>query len=362
MLTKVTKFFARAGGTVALCLLAPTAHAAPVLDALAGGWNDLDSFTTLGQCSAGPLGASYRCSPALLSRATQPRFEGKGLISATDSVLSISDALRKESINSGDIEKLFKDYNYSDLIAEVDLSYFGPSLTVGLRPIRYQGQFQVHNPNLPLASLAYRKDLDIHAGTGYGWQLGRLNLSAGALVSVVRREETLVEATLLDLASRPAKELIDKQKLTGYFFDFGANATWNEFLSASVLAKDFGGWFGGKTDRTSRYLFLNPDRPRRIFTSLAVMPRLFTGRLQIGASAVHFLQQKNSLGDQWFGTVSYYIGPTRLLSGFRPGLFRTGLATRFSRFEVNVAQEWINKLETGRKAQPRFTLEITSGL
>lgn len=273
----------------------------------------------------------------------------------------MGDALKKEKVNAGDVRTLFDDYNYSDLAANVDLNYVSRNFLFGIKPMRYQGQFEIHNLNLPLASLTFRKDSDIHAGTSFS--MGEdLKWSLGAQGALLFREESIVEATLVDLASRPQKELVDTQKLSGYFFDLGTSLEFRDAVSISVLGKDFGNWFGGARSHAGRYLFVHDDKAPKVFTSLAWLPYFLGGRFQLGVSSVHFLDRENEASKQLFGTLSYYVGPLRLISGFRGDLFRTGLAMRFSRFEVNVAQEWINKLEESRRAQPRFSVEITSGL
>lgn len=104
---------------------------APILDNLAGTWNDLDSFASLGQCISSPTNSPIQCSPAQLTRVEKGRFEGRGTISATDSVLAVSDSLRKNEISSTDIGTLFRDYNYTDLLMNVDLNYVTTNFSVG---------------------------------------------------------------------------------------------------------------------------------------------------------------------------------------------------------------------------------------
>lgn len=348
----------------AVAAFGPRARAeAPILDNLAGAWNDLDGFATVGQCISSPGNNPHlECSPAHLTRAEKGRFEGRGTISATDSVLAVSDRIRKKEINTSEVNDLFDKYNYTDLLVNVDLNYVTKGFLVGIRPVRYQGQFEVHNPNLPLVSLAFREDQDFHVGTALGFGSEKLRFTAGATGSLLLREESLVEATLVDLASRPPKDLLDTQKMTGYFFDVGATAELRDTVIFSVLAKDLGDWFANRRSNVNRHLFLNNDKLTKLFLSLAAVPRLWGGRLQVGVSVVRFANETNNLDKQWFTTLSYYLGPVRILTSWRPDLFRSGLATRFGRFEVNVAQEWVNNLELGRRAQPRFTLEVTSGL
>ncbi len=348
-----------------LLILAPSCARgdASSLDSLAGAWNDLDGFASLGQCIASPKDSQYyQCSPAQLARVEKERFEGRGTVSATDSVLSIGDSLRNKEINSAQVNSLFRDYNYSDLLMTVDLSYIAHNFIFGIRPLRYQGQFEVHNPNLPLVSLAFREDQNVHAGYAKSFGNDHVRFSVGAIGSIVFREETLLEASLIDVASTPASQLLDRQRLRGYFFDVGGMAEFNDLFIVSLLGQDLGDWFGGQMDHTDRYVFLRPDKVPKVFAAVSVLPALASGRLQVGLSGFRFLGQQNLINQQWFGTVSYYVGPLRVITGWRPELFRTGLAIRFSRFEVNVAQEWVNKIESDRKAQQRFSLEVTSGL
>ena len=284
------------------------------------------------------------------------------MVSATDSVLTIADTVKKGDLNYQDVSDLFKKYNYSDVIVNSELNYVGKGVRFGVRPVRYQGQFFVHNPNLPLVSLAVREDVDVLFGLSKAFEFDSVRFTIGATADLLFRKDNLAEASLVDLAIKPAKELLDRQNMTGYFFDIGTELDIGNFFTISTLTKDLGDWFKQKRDNTYKYLFLYPDRIPRTLVSASIFPALGPGRFQIGASSYYFHERENQFSKQWFGTISYYVGPLRLLSGFRDNLFRTGIATKFSRFEVNVAQEWFNTIETGRKSRPRFTLEVTTSL
>ena len=345
-----------------LCITSPALADAPLMDTLAGTWDDMESFITVGQCATAPGSAQlYNCNPAKLSEVKKGRLEAAGFISATDTVMAIADTLRKNEISSSDIDKLFSSYNYSELLISSHVSYVAPNFLMGVRPVRLSGQFQVHNPNLPFASLTYRDDLDVYGGTGFAFSVGELSVSVGAIGTVLYRKEVLSEASIADFVSKPSSELLTTQTLDGAFADLGATVELPNTFTFSALFKDLGGFWRGQ-DLSPQFLFILPDRIPRLYVSASAIPSLGVGNLQAGGQIISFLNRQNTLSNQWFGTLSYFAGPLSILSGFRPGLFRTGLGMRFSQLEVTVAQEWVNQLETGRQAQPRFILGMAVGL
>ena len=333
-----------------------------LLDALSGSWTDLDSFVTLGLC-AGVPGSSqmHLCSPAQIPFIRTGRFEAAGFLSATESVLTIADTLNNSEINSTAINQLFSKYNYSEFFVSGGMSYYSQYFSIGMRPVRMQGRFQLHNPNLPLGSLTYRDDKDLFVGTGVKFPVGPLMFSIGAEGTLVYRKEVLLEASLVDFAAKNANELLNRQTLTGGFAHIGTHIELPNVFTFSALFSDIGEFWRGN-DLSGNYLFILPDKIPRVTLTGSAIPSLWVGNFQFGAGVIGFLDRPNSWESQWFGTASCYLGPMRFLSGFRPGLLRTGLGLRFSSFEVDVAQEWINNLETGREAQPRFTLQVAAGI
>ena len=337
-----------------------------ILNSLSGSWENLDSYITLNLCAAAPtLGAKeagvYQCSPSQLSLVSGNLFNASAFVSATDSVLNIADTLRKSEINSSDIKKLFSEFNYSEYLINTQVGYVGNGFTVGIRPLHWQGQFQFHNPNLPLGSLELRDDIEAFAGYGLGFEWESVHFGMGTQGTLVFREETLSEASLVDLAARSASELIEKQTQAGGFLDIGVFAEKRGWVSASLLFKDIGQFWSGQ-QLSGRTLFIKQDRTPKLFSAISFIPEIGVGSLQVGLEVISFLDQPNVLRDQWIGSLSYFVGPLRILSGFRPNLLRTGLGLKFSKFEVALAQEWINRLDDGRQAQPHLTLEMTAGL
>lgn len=332
------------------------------LSLLTGSWNEFDGFVSLNQCATAPRNYSGSlCSPAQIPYISQGRLEVSGFLSATDSSLAILDTLRKNEINSSDVNKLFSKYNYSNFLVDARISYLSPFLYLGARPVRIQGEFEVHNPNLPLGSVTFRDDLEVFAGTGYSVESANWIFSGGTTATLLFRREGLAEASLIDFAARPSNELLATQSIVGTFFDVGTRAELKDTFVISGLFKDLGGFFNG-VDRSASYLFIHQDHLPRVYISAAVLPRIGYGTLQVGGELLSFFSVDNHFDKQWVGTASYYIGPLRVLSALRPGFIRTGLATRFSTLEVAVSQEWVNTLETGSNAQPHFNLGVTASL
>jgi|GEM_PF-2251207 len=336
--------------------------AAHLLDSLAGTWNDLSDFVTLGQCASAPVWtAQYNCNPALSANISEDRFEAAGFLTATSSVIKLADTLRQNQINVNDVNTLFQSANYSDLIISAQIYYASKGIIFGVRPLRVQGQFQVHNPNLPLGSLTYRDEIDLFMGLSHSWAGENFSFNLGATGTVMTRKEVLAEATLLNFASAGPSSLLNTQRMNGLFADLGMSFEMHNRFVVSAVARDLGYFLLGQ-DVTSNYIFVTEDRQPRGLFSASYIPELWHGNLQIGAELISFFSQTNTLGDQWVGTLSYYVGNLKLMSGFRPGLFRTGLDLKFSSFEVSVAQEWLNLIEDGRTTQPRFILGFVAGL
>ncbi len=332
-----------------------------MFDSISGNWDSFDEYVSFGQCSFAPSYAQMPfCNPARLQFVKNGTLEYSGILSATESVLSLSQGLMSGDLNSDFITDAFDDYNYSEALISARINYTFRNLTLGIRPVRLYGQFQLHNPNLPMGSMLYRDDLNVFMGAGFGFKFHDLSVSAGATGTILRREEYIAETTLVNFSSQLPSDFLFEQKRNGVFGDAGVFAEMDGIISGSFLIKDFGRFLNGET--RDKYLFIRPDRETRVLTGLALVPKLWAGQMQIGGELFYSLIYGNVWNKQWLGTLSYYVGPTKLLSSFRPGFLRTGLSIRFSAFEVAVAQEWINKIETGRSSQPRFTLGLRVGL
>lgn len=351
--------------SVLLLLAVPviaSGSATSVVDSLSSSWDEMALFATLGNCAAAPNWVElYECNPATLAYVSKGKFQASGFISATESVLNIADTLRRNEVHSDQISKLFASYNYSEFIVNSRVSYVDRHYTLGVRPVRMQGQFQIHNPNLPFASLLYRNDIVAFAGMGYSIRVGAVDISAGLVGSAVFRREILAETSLVDFASKPAKELLYDHRMRGGFADFGSKVELENIFTASVSAHDIGYYWSG-VEVAHKYLFMDEDKLQRILFSAAAIPRLWVGNLQLGGEVVQFLDVGNELNHQWFATASYFVGPLRVMTGYRPQLFRSAIALRHNEFEVSVANEWVNRIETGRSAQPRITMGFTAGL
>jgi len=334
------------------------------LDLLAGSWGGADSYITQNQCISAPNAISKSCSPASQRGGGSTKLQFEGFVSATNSTLDLSDDVKSEKVKASDVQSFFEKYNYSEFLAFGRLKLLSPKngLTVGVNPYRYQGQLKLHNPNLPLVSLVVRQDLEFFSGYAHEISFSKFSLSAGAMGTLVRRQESLVESTILDIAARPISDIVKKRRLKGSFFDLGFRGTFEETYSIAVLSEDLGGFWDGFKDDSNKYLFINYDRTPRTTYSLGFHPAALGGRIHLSVGTVQFHQRKNTLGPQWLSSLSYIIGPTRITSGFSKDIFRTGIGMDFSGYDVAVVQEWKNSVEAGRKSKPKFTLSVAASL
>jgi hypothetical protein len=334
------------------------------IDSLTGTWGSLDSYVTLGNCISAPAESGRICSPAQLGEGRKDRLEFSGFLSGTNSALDLSDAVKKERLNSATVEEFFSKYNYSEFLLFGNLQYVSTSsaFLVGVTPVKYQGQLELHNPNLPLVSFVVREDLQFFLGKAFSASSENWKFSAGGKATLLSRTERVVETTIVDIAARPTSDIVSKRKLTGSFFDIGMSMEYRSVLKFSLTSEDLGGYWKGQRDNSNQYLFINFDRTPRSIASFAYNPKIWYGILHLGIGAVHLYNRNNFYSNQWMATASYYLGPVRILSGFGKNVFRTGLGIDFSGHDVAVAQEWVNKLEDGRYPQPRFTLSVAASL
>jgi hypothetical protein len=347
----------------------PSALARNLFDSLAMTWDNFDDFVTTGLCASAPTEAGlYGCNPAHLPEIKTGRFDAGVFLSATDSVISIVDTLNTAQNSSNNpqgfstlLNTVFSNYNYSELIFSAKALYVDQYFSLGIHPKKISAQFEVHNPNLPLASISMRDETNINLALGYGFSLGSWKINAGTALTVTTQAETIAETTLLTFASVPLDQIAQTQRMNGIFADFGFTAQSHGLFAVSALLRDIGGYWMG-SDRSSQYLFIYPNRVPRFAASFSWIPELWRGQLQIGLQFISLFNTYYAIADEWTATVSYFLGPLRILSSLRPDLIRTGIALRLTDFEASIAQEWVNQAETGRQNQPRFILGVSLGL
>src|SRR3989344_6024025 len=213
-----------------------------LLDSLAGSWDNLDSYVTLGHCANAPYQYGVvACSPAQYANVRNARFEADGFVSATESALDLADSVKNEEIKPDDINKLFSAYNYSEAFLTAQLSVAMKNFYFGINPLRIQGQFQVHNPNLPFASVVYRQDLGFFLGAATSFSIGTLKTNLGAKGTYLFRKETMGEATLLDFASVHSRDIFNQQKkIKAAYADLGITTELPDIFSLSATLKDLG--------------------------------------------------------------------------------------------------------------------------
>ncbi|MBS1985504.1 MAG: hypothetical protein JST16_15165 [Bdellovibrionales bacterium] len=340
------------------------AQASPsLIDSFSGRFDDFENFSSFGLCGLAPASAQLPyCSPDQLAQFRRTDFEMSGFLVATESTLDLTDAIRNRKLDASILDDVFKKYNYSDVLVATRASLAINHWLVGLVPFRRNGLFQVQNPSLPFASLVYREDLSLFVGYGYHWNLGdRLALDTGLRLNYLKRTQLIAEATVVDIVSKPGSEIFQKSSLAGVFADSAVSLRYGDEAVLHVQAWDLGSFQSG-TDNSDQYLYVVRDRTPRLGWGAAWTPRVWAGRLQVGGELFQFLNYPNAFADQWVGTLSYFVGPLRVLSAVRPGLFRSGMGLRFGGYEVSVANEWINTIQTGRETQPRLILGVAAGL
>jgi hypothetical protein len=112
----------------------------------------------------------------------------------------------------------------------------------------------------------------------------------------------------------------------------------------------------------SNSLFINNDRDLYIQYGISQKISLSFADFFASLGLFQFQKIKNKYSEQWFSSGGMQVGPLKLVLGFRPELIRSALEIQYAIFHVGVGQEWKNRLELGRDAQPRFTLSIGANL
>jgi hypothetical protein len=337
-----------------------------LIDSLSMTWDHFDSFVMLGQC--GTVAPDFQTFPCHSSSAVRSSIESKSsriqtgvFLTATDTIFNLVSALQNAQPSSSFLQQIFSQYNYSQFIFNSEIFYADTYFTLGVRPKKITGSLQTHNPNLPLASVVLRDETDVYSSLGFNFNIGALEFSFGGTLTVLTRSESLAEATLLDIAASDLTQLVQTQRMNGIFSEFGINSLLKGVFSISGLVQDMGVFWLG-TDTSSQYLFISPDRIPRITLSAAWIPYFLNGQFRIGMQYIYLFSNSFSLSQDWTGTVSYFLGPLAILTGFCPGLFRSGINLNINQFSVSVAQEWINQVETGRQNQPRFIVGASYSL
>lgn len=174
---------------------------------------------------------------------------------------------------------------------------------MGVRPLRFQGQFQAHNFNLPYASFSFRDDADFFAASGWKKNWNAFTIRAGLAGTFVFRDETLLESSVADLASRPIKQIMLTQKSRGIFFDISARIEFKEMLAFSYLLKNAGKFSRASLLREDMLYLSNDKDPLHIY-SLGYLPKIGIAKIHFGFGLIQFAQKiiliKNSgllLGD-----------------------------------------------------------------
>lgn len=344
---------------IAFFCIAPQAKAEQsALFWLSGTWQSLADYATLGGCAAAPADVDVAfCSPARNAFRSQNVIRASALLSATDILLEVADKVDSKNVREAPIGKLLERYDHAELLADTLVAFEAQHFRLGARPYRVSGQFLLHNPNLPLASAALRQDSVLFGGASLGWEGGPLRLAGGGVVRYVHRKETLVEASLVDLASQDSAELLRRKSFGGVLADVGVNAEVWSLAHVSAQVRDVGS-LPQQVSFEDDYLFLYSDTRTRFQGAVALVPQAPLGRVQLGVSHLAFLDQGPAAKDTTYLAFGYFLGPTKVLGAFAPGFLRTALSVTTQAFGLGLAQEWKNTLTSPKGSKPRFTAEL----
>ncbi|MCA2961973.1 MAG: hypothetical protein IOD12_17115 [Silvanigrellales bacterium] len=340
------------------CVVLPAHAEQSALFWLSGTWQSLADYATVGGCAAAPADRDVPfCSPARSSFQAGEHLRASALLSATDIVLEVADKVASNEVREAPIGKLLERYDHAELLADTLVAYDSANLRLGARPYRVSGQFFLHNPNLPLASAALRQDSVAFGGASLGWEGDLARLATGVSVRYLHRKETLIEASLVDLAAKDGNEIVQRENLRGVFGDVGVNGEFFGLAHLSAQVRDLGRFTQGAS-RAADYLFVFSDTRTRFQGAAALVPSAPFGRFQVGVSHVAFLDAGPKAGDTTFLAFGYFLGPTRFLGSYAPGFLRTALSVTTSGFGLGLAQEWQNTLTSPGGSRPRFTAEM----
>lgn len=327
------------------------------VNSFTGTFDDLASFVTMSQCSTAPqVETLYLCHPARMAFGKKTSLQKGVFFSVNELVLDAGEAILRNKQNDS-FNKLMSSYEYAELLASSRIDYFRENWMVGLRPYKVTGQFSRRNPSLPLASVSLRTDTVPMAGVAYAHDIDTIKIGIGAFGRYVIREELIAEGSVSDIAGYGIDEVIQKQDVQAALVDVGLLASVNSLFNVSLQLKNAGGLVKGK-DLASETLFVANDFQTRVEYAVGLTPTLFYGKTHLGFGFSNFFQQDDTVADLWFGTLSYYVGPLSIMSGFRNQFLRTGLGLSYNPFRFALAQEWINKIQVHGKTQPRFTFEV----
>jgi hypothetical protein len=344
----------------ALCAFSGRALAEPSsLFWLSGTWNGLADYATVGGCNAAPADISMsRCGPARSAFDDQSHVDASALLLATDILLEVADKLdSKNKVKDAPIGKLLEQYDHVELLADARVAFYGRSYHVGVNPYRVSAQFLLHNPNLPLVSASLRQDSVVFMGGAWAVESRNVRFALGVKARYLHRKETIVEASVVDLASQARPELVFRQPLRGIFADFGANVEIVDVAHVSAQVRDVGRYTQGK-DVSDNYLFIYSDHRTRFQGAFALVPKAPLGRAQLGVTHVSFIDRGPVSSDNSFLIFGYFLGPTHLQGSFAPGFFRTALSVTTNGFGLGLAQEWKNNLQSPQGSKPRFIAEM----
>jgi hypothetical protein len=199
----------------------------------------------------------------------------------------------------------------------------------------------------------YRNDISLFLNGGVRFYWDPIRIRIGGEISIIQRNLKILETNIIDAVSR-GKDAMDRNIYYGWFSQFGGQLELYEWVNFSFLFKDVGYFWGSK--KLKSYIYIYPDRVPKVFFIPSITPKIWLFTLQIGPEWIWFFNENNQIEKQWIGTANVYLGPLRVLSGFRSGFLRTGVGLKLPTSDISIAQEWQNQIQENRFSERRFTL------
>ena len=321
----------------------PTIASAAPFTRLNGDTEGISDFVSWGSCLTLPLEIQVNdCGPVRLHSTNNAPFVSHFFLSASSQVLELSDEVDSEKPKSETIAKALQSHTTRNAILTSRVHWKSQYFNIGIEPFGATGSFAIHNENLPLVSIVTRQDNQFFVGLGRKFQWSGIELLTGGRFSLINRKETIIEATLVDLASQSPTELKANQNLKGYFLDIGAVLSFESQLQTGIEFKNIGKFTDVKYKSTD-YLFIDKDREPRALLSTTYSWLVWFLSASAGGHYIEFLEGANDPKSQWFIDASLVSGPLKILATYHLDMLRTGISIQTGAFTFSMAQQWLAK-------------------
>lgn len=345
------------------CIIVTSADAATdSLFHLAPTWTSIYDYSSVGGCASAPLSLGLsECNPARRTKLKETNGEIALFAAASDLVLDISKDFKQNKIDPKMLDLIVHSSGFKEVIAVPRVDFHTLYGSLSLIPYKAYGQYQMHNPNLPFASMRLQEDTVVQGSTGLAFELPDSVLSLGVRGSILHRKRTSLELSVAEILSKNNDEFIIKETLDGMFADAGVTFEWNQMLNVSVVVQDIGSYANPPLP-AERFIYLQEDRLPRVLTSASIIPGNSFSSFQLGVHYYYYLEQSVNVENSFYLHAGYYMGPLRIMSAFKTDLLRSMLSLKFESFEWAIGQEWQNRVQSPYDTDKKFVMEISSKL